>query len=122
MYDWPFIPFELRHIGKPLLIWPVRMELTVKEVFGYILRILRLPRAAVVVVLNGGFDTFGTADTENAFVVDMNVFVVPKIIIDAAVALVRTVHVDLLNLLRDPLIFHCPDTLLSAGPTVVSRS
>ena len=53
--------------------------MAVQEIFSYILRIFRPPRTAVVVILNSGFDILSAADTENTFVVDMNVFVVSKI-------------------------------------------
>ena len=122
MDGWAVLPFELRHISKPLFVWPVRIELAVQDVFSDILRIFRSPRTAVVVVLNGGFDTFGAADTENAFIVHMNVLVVLKIVVNAAVALVRTGHMDLLDLLRKTLVFHCAGTLFPGGPAVVCRS
>ena len=105
------IPFELCHIGKPFLVWLVRMEFAVKEILGYKLRILRLPRASVVVVFDGGLDTFDPTDAENALVVHMDMFVVPKVVIDAAVALIRTLHVDLLNFLRNLLVLNSPSTL-----------
>ena len=41
------IPFELCYIGQPFLIWLVRMEVAVKEIFGYVLRILCLSLSPV---------------------------------------------------------------------------
>ena len=70
------IPFELCYISQPLLIWFVCMEVAVKEVFSYILRILCSPCAAVVVVLDGGLDAFGPTDAENALVVNVDVLIV----------------------------------------------
>ena len=94
------IPFELCYIGEPLLVRLVRMEIPVEEVLSHILGILCLPCAAVIVVFNRGLNASGAANTQNALVIDMNMLVVPKVIIDAAVTLVRTRHVNPLYLLR----------------------
>ena len=67
------IPFELRYIGQPLLVWLARMEVSVKEILGYILRILCPPRTAVVVVIDGGLDALGPADAKNALVIHMDI-------------------------------------------------
>lgn len=52
----------------------------------------------------------------------MDVLIVPKIVIDAPVTLVRTLHVNLLNYLRYLLVLLGPGTLLTGRPTVVGRS
>ena len=95
-----FIPFEFRYIGQPFLVRLVRMEVAVKEVFSNILRILCPPCTAMVIVLDGGLDASGPADAKNALVVHMDMLIVPKVVIDAAVTLIRAIHVDLLDLLR----------------------
>ena len=116
------IPFELRNVGKPFLVGLVRIELAVKEVFGYIQRILCLPRKAVVAVLDGGLDASGSANTENSFVVYMDVFIVTQVVVDASIAFVWALHVDLLHLLRDLLVLHDPGTQLPRSPTKVGGS
>ena len=116
------IPFEFCYIGQPFLIWLVRMKVTVKEIFSYILRILCSPCTAVVIVLDGGLDALGPADAENALVVHMNMLVVPQVIIDAAVAFIWVLHVDLLDLLRKFLVLNSPGALLPGCPAKIGGS
>ncbi len=121
-YFYALIPLELRHIGEPLLIGLGGMELTVEQVLCDVLRILYPTCTAVVAVFNGGLNPSGPADTQNALVIHMNVFVVPEIVIDAPVALVRAVHVDLLNLFSQLRVFCGPETQLAGRPFVVCRA
>jgi hypothetical protein len=62
----------------------------------------------VVIVLDGRLDAFDPADAENALVVHMNMFVVMQVVVDASVAFIRALHVDLLYLLCYLLILHGP--------------
>ena len=117
-----FIPFEFCDICEPFFIWFIRVKATVKKVFGYVLRILRLTSAAVVAVLDGGFDALDAADTKDTLIIYMDMLVMPKVIIDTAVTLVRALHVDLLDLLCYLLVFQCSDTLIAGCPTVVCCS
>jgi hypothetical protein len=71
------IPFELSNICEPFLVRLVRMEVAVKKILRYILRILCPPRAAVVIVLDGGLDAFDPTEAKNALVVHMDMLVVP---------------------------------------------
>lgn len=96
------------------------MEIEVKKIFGHILRVLRLLRTAVVIVFNGGLDASCPEDAENVFVIHIDMFVVPKVIVDPSVALIRVLHVDLLDLLGNLLVFHSPGALFPGGPTKVS--
>ena len=121
-YLYALIPLEFCHISKPLFVGLFCIELTVKKVLGDVLRILRLPRAAVTAVLDGGLDPFGAANAEDTFVVDVNVMVMPQLVIDASVALVRAVHVDLLNLLSKLRVLSGPGTQLAGRPLVVCRA
>ena len=89
---------------------------------SYILWIFCLSCAAVVVVFNGGLDAFSPADAKDALVVHMDMFIVPKVVIDAAIALIRAFHVDLLDLLSNLLVLHDPCTLLPGRPAKVSSS
>ena len=116
------IPSKLRDIGRPFLIWLVRMEVAAKNILSYILRILCPPRAAVVTVLDGGLDALGPADTENALVIHVNMFIVPKVVIDAAVAFIRVLHVDLLDLLCDLLVLQRSGTQFTRDPTKTGSS
>ena len=58
-----FVPLEFCHVREPLLVGLICMELTVKKVLCYVLRVLRLPRAAVAAVLDGRLDPLVAADT-----------------------------------------------------------
>ena len=116
------IPFELCYIGQPFLIRLVRMEVSVKEVFGYVLWILCPSCAAVVIVLDGGLDALSLANAENALVVHMNMFVVTQVVVDTPVAFIRTLHVDLLDLLRKLLVLHSSGTLFPGSPTETGGS
>ena len=118
----PLIPLEFCYICEPLFVGFVRMKIPVQQILGYKLRIFRLSGAAVVVILNGGLNAFGTANSEYTFVVHMNVMVMAEVVIDAAITLVRALHVDLLDLLRNLLIFPCPGALLAGCPTMISSS
>ena len=102
------IPFELCYIGQPFLIRLVRMEVAIKKILGYILRILRPPRTAVVAVLDGGLDALSPADAENALIIYMDMLIMPKVVVDSSVAFIRVFHMDLLDLLRKFLILHSP--------------
>ena len=116
------IPFELCYIGQPFFVGFLCMKIAVKKILGYILWIFCMPRAAVVVVLDGGFDALSPADAKNSFVVYMNMLVVLQIVIDATVALVRVLHVDLLDLLRNLLVLHGPGAPFTGCPTKIGRS
>ena len=116
------IPFELCYIGQPFFVRLVRMEVAVKKIFSNILRILCPPCTAMVIVLDGGLDALGPTDAKNALVVHMNVMIMAEIVIDAAVALIRALHVDLLDLLRKLLVLHSPGALFPGRPAKVGGS
>lgn len=48
VYRNAFIPFEFRHIGQPLLVGLVRVELAVEKILRNVLRIFCPPGAAMV--------------------------------------------------------------------------
>ena len=117
-----FIPFEFCDICEPFFIWLISVKIAVKKIFGYILWILCLTSAAVVTVFDGGFDALDAAEAKDAFVIHMDMLVMPKVIIDAAVTLVRVLHVDLLNLFGYLFVLQRSSALLAGCPTVVRRS
>ena len=116
------IPLEFRDVGEPLFVGFVRTKLSIEQILGDVLRVLRLPGATVVAVLDGRLDTLGAADSENALVVDMDIVVVPKFVIDATVSLVRTLHVDLLHLFSKRLVLCRPGAQLAGCPLVICRA
>ena len=103
-----FIPFEFGYIGEPLLIGLFRIELAVQKILGQILRILCLPRATAMVILNRGLNTHNTANAQDTLVVGVNSIVMPQFVVDTTVAFIRTFKVNLFYLFRDLLIFNCP--------------
>lgn len=106
-----FVPFEFRHIGQPLFVGSRGVEFTVQHVLCNILRTLRLPRTAVIVVLDSRFNVFLTADSECSFIVDVDVVVVAEIVVNAAITLVRAFHMDLLNFFCNSFVLYYPDFL-----------
>ena len=116
-----FIPLEFGNICEPFLIRLVRVKVSVQDILGYELGIIRLFCTTVVAVLYGGLDALDAADPEDALVVHVDVFIVSEIVIDAAVALVRALHVDLLNLLGNPHILRLSAAQLAGCPLVVRR-
>ena len=116
------IPFELCYIGQPFFVGFLCMKIAVKKILGYILWIFCMPRAAVVVVLDGGLDALSPADAKNSFVVYMNMLVVLQIVIDATVAFIWAVHVDLLDLLGKLHVLCGSGTQLAGRPLVVCRA
>lgn len=84
-----FIPFEFCHIGELFLVWPLRMELVAQQVLRKILRALGSSGTASIVVLYSGTYIFGPAEAQHPFIVDMDVIVMPQIVIKPPVAFVR---------------------------------
>ena len=114
------IPFQLCYVGQPFLVWLIRMKFAVKIILCNILRIFSLSCAAVVIVLDGRFDSFNSANTKNALVVHIDMFVVPKVVIDATIALIRVFHMNLLDPFPNLLILHSPGTLFPGCPAKIS--
>ena len=112
-------PLEFGHIGEPLLIGLCGIKLPVQKVFGKILRVLRSPRAAMVVVLDRGTDISGPADAEHPLVIDVDTVVMTQVVIESPVALIRTFLVDLLDRIRKTFILCGPPTQLAGDPSVV---
>ena len=119
MYFKTFVPLKFSNVGEPLLIRLRGEELAVKKVFGKILRILGLSRAAIVVVLDGGFYVLCPTDAKYPLVIDVDIVVVSQIIVDTAVAFVRAFHMDFLDLFRKPLVFGNPAALVPRRPFMV---
>jgi hypothetical protein len=63
--------------------------LAVEYVLSDVLWILRPPGATVATVLDGRLDTSGTANTENALVIDMNIMIMSQNVVDAPIALLN---------------------------------
>ena len=116
------VPFELRDVGKPLLVRLARIELAVKQILGDVLRILRPSGAAVVAVLDRGLDARGTADAKDSLVVDVDVVVMAQLVVDPTIALIRALHVDLLHLFGKCLVLCGSGAQLARRPLVIRRA
>lgn len=114
-----FVPLEFCHIGKPFFIWLFGMKLASQKIFGEILWILCLPGAAVTGVLDGGHDIFCAADAQDPLIVNVDVLVMPQIIIDTSVAFVGTFCVDFLNLFGKPFVLGSPAAEFAGRPLIV---
>ena len=81
-----------------------------------------MPRADVAALLDGGLNALGAADTQNAFVIDMYIVVMPQFVIDAPVALVRALRVNLLDLFRKRRVLYSTGTQFAGCPLIVCRA
>ena len=119
MHNRILIPLEFGHIGQPFFIWGIGMEFAGKNVFCDVLRILRTSGAAVAAVFNGGFNALLPAYPKDTLVIYMNAVVVPKVIVYAAIALVRTFIMDFFHEFSNCLVFPNPVAGFSRGPFVI---
>ena len=115
------IPFKLRYIRKPLLVRCLGVKLPAQQVFSDILRIPGTSGTAVIAVFDCGFDVVLPANSQDSFVVDMNAMVMEKIVIDAAIAFVRTFCVNFLYFLRKLFIFSSSGTFSAGQPPIICR-
>ena len=67
------IVFELSHIGQPFQVRRIGMETATQIVFRHMLGLYRRPGAAMPPELNSGLDMECAGDTQNTFVVNMDV-------------------------------------------------
>lgn len=100
VYHNPLIPFKLGYISKPLLIWPICIELAVQEIFGNVLRVLGPSGAATVIVFHSRAYISGPADSQYPLVIDMDTIVVAQVIIESPVAFIWAFPMDLFNFIR----------------------
>lgn len=73
-------------------------------------------------VLDGRLNAFGAADTQNAFVIDIYIVVMPQFVVDAPVALVRALRVNLLDLFHKHRVLYSPGTQFAGCPLIVCRA
>ena len=116
------IPFEFCNIGEPLFVGMLCVKLTVQTIICNILRILGLPGASTVVVLNCGFHILCPANSQNPLIVDMETVIMTQIVIDPAISLVRAFYVDFLHCFCNLFILCGSYAQLPGIPLVVSRT
>lgn len=122
MYFFSYVILELCYIGQPFLIWKIRMEFSVKQIFCDMLWILCLSGTPVVFVLNCGFDIPLTADSQYTFLVYSNIVIMIQIILDSTIPFIWVLCMNSLNYLCNPFIFYLSLALISTQPTVVCCS
>ena len=115
------IPFEFCHIGKPFLIWFLRVELSVQQVFSKILGSLCPSGTATVIVLYSGTDISDPADAQHPFIIDVDAIVMAEIVVQSPVTFIRVFQMNLFNLVGQFLILRSPVAQLPGCPFVVSR-
>ena len=99
------VVLEFRDICKLFLIRCFCREFPVQDVFGNELGICSLSGTPFVVVFDRRSDAFFPADPEHSFVIHLDSMVTFQIIPYSSIALVRTFHVDLFNLISNPFVF-----------------
>jgi hypothetical protein len=114
MHNDAFIPFKLRYIRQPLLIRSISSEHTVEDVICDILWVISLSCTPVIAVFDRRFNIHCSADTQYTFVIDVDVVISIKIIIDPAVTFGWVIVMDVFHNSGDPFIL--PDTLTRVAP------
>lgn len=86
---------EFCNISKPFLVWGLRIELSVKYVFGDILRILRPVGTPIVRIFYRRLYVKLTTDTQYSFIIGLYAMITVQIIPDSPVSFVRGIFVFL---------------------------
>ena len=119
MHNRILIPLEFGHIGQPFFIWGIGMEFAGKDIFCDVLGIFCMSGAAVAAVFNGGFNALLSAYPKDTLVIYMNAVVVPKVIVYAAIALIRAFIVDFFHQFSNGFVFPNPVAELPGCPFVI---
>ena len=90
-----------------------------QKILGQILRILCLPRATAMVILNRGLNTHNTANAQDTLVIDVNSIVMPQLVIDAPVTFIRAFPVNLFYRFGNLHIFGSPAAHFAGCPSVI---
>ena len=122
MYFSSLVPFELRYIRQPLLVWFVGMKRSVEDILCYILRISCVPCTTFVCVFYGRLDVFDAADSQHPLITDANIMIPFQLIPDPTVALIRTFSVDFLSNLSNSVVFLLSAGLFTRKPAIIGVS
>ena len=76
----------------------------------------------MVIVLYGGVDISGPADTQHSLVIDIDTIVMTEIVSQSPVTFIRAFQMDFLNLVGQFRILRSPVAQLPGCPFVVSRT
>ena len=111
---------EFCDVRQPFLVRSFCRKVSVQDVFSNELRIFSMPGASIVGVLDRRLDSFLPADSQYTLVVYLDPMITLQIIPDSSVAFIRSLRVDLFNLICNPLVFCFISGNAPVKPFVVS--
>ena len=98
------------------------MELSVQNILSDELWIVCLLGASFICILDSGFDSKLSADSQNSLIIHINIMIPLKVISDFAVSLVRTFHMNLFYGFCNLSVFSFSPRHFMMQPFVVSRA
>ena len=111
---------EFCDVRQPFLVRSFCRKVSVQDVFSNELRIFSMPGASIVGVLDRRLDSFLPADSQYTLVVYLDPMITLQVIPDSSVAFIRSLRVDLFNLICNPLVFCFISGNAPVKPFVVS--
>ena len=111
---------EFCDIRQPFPVRSFCRKVSVQDVFSNELRIFSMPGASIVGVLDRRLDSFLAADSQYTLVVYLDPMITLQVIPDSSVAFIRSLRVDLFNLICNPLVFCFISGNAPVKPFVVS--
>lgn len=92
------------NISKPFLVWRISMKLPVKIVLGDMRRSVAVSRAIFRLPLDSGLDMFFPTDSQNSFLIDVDVVIPVQFVSYPTISHIRMFFVNSPDLLCDFLI------------------
>ena len=111
---------EFCDIRQPFPVRSFCRKVSVQDVFSNELGIFSMPGASIVGVLDRRLDSFLAADSQYTLVVYLDPMITLQIIPDSSVAFIRSLRVDLFNLICNPFVFCFISGNAPVKPFVVS--
>ena len=111
---------EFCDIRQPFPVRSFCRKVSVQDVFSNELRIFSMPGASIVGVLDRRLDSFLPADSQYTLVVYLDPMITLQIIPDSSVAFIRSLRVDLFNLICNTFVFCVISGNAPVKPFVVS--
>ena len=111
---------EFCDIRQPFPVRSFCRKVSVQDVFSNELGIFSMPGASIVGVLDRRLDSFLAADSQYTLVVYLDPMITLQIIPDSSVTFIRSLRVDLFNLICNPLVFCFISGNVPVKPFVVS--
>ena len=111
---------EFCDVRQPFLVRSFCRKVSVQDVFSNELGFFSMPGASIVGVLDRRLDSFLPADSQYTLVVYLDPMITLQVIPDSSVAFIRSLRVDLFNLICNPLVFCFISGNAPVKPFVVS--